>query len=63
MDVNKMKNIIDLGSDFFGVIELSNRNEVLLHIAKGYAKREDKIKNNVETRFASTSGTNIEIIA
>lgn len=57
MDLNNLKKTVRKAQYFSGVIQIIESGEVKLNAAKGYAKREDEIDNNVDTAFSIASGT------
>lgn len=57
MNIDKIKQIVNEQSEFSGVIQISKGDEVLLDMAKGYARRFDEISNRTDTSFGVASGT------
>ncbi len=57
MDIQNVKKIVHNTKDFSGVIQILESGKKILNVAKGFAKREDEIENNVDTAFGIASGT------
>jgi len=57
MDTDKIKQIFDEDKEFSGVIHITENNNVLINVAKGYAKRFDEIPNKTDTSLGIASGT------
>ncbi len=57
MNLYKIKEVVKNAKYFSGVIQIVENEESILNIAKGCAKREDEIDNNVDTAFGIASGT------
>lgn len=57
MELQKIAEAIKNASYFSGVIQIKENDKIKLHVAKGYAKREDQLLNDLDTRFGIASGT------
>ena len=57
MDISKIQHIIKDADYFSGAIHIVQDDKPLIHVAKGYAKREDEIDNKSNTAFGIASGT------
>ena len=57
MNIDKTISNIKASESFSGIVRISQNGKTLVNVAKGYAKREDKIANNTDTAFGIASGT------
>ncbi|MDA3847597.1 MAG: serine hydrolase [Vallitaleaceae bacterium] len=59
MNIQKLSEAVISAEDFSGVIQINENGKKILHIASGFAKREDDIRNELDTKFGIASGTKL----
>lgn len=57
MNLQQISETVRNADYFSGVIQIVEKDEIMLNIAAGYAKREDELDNNTNTAFGIASGT------
>ena len=56
MNLQQISETVRNADYFSGVIQIVEKDEIMLNIAAGYAKREDELDNNTNTAFGIASG-------